>query len=149
MSSETDHVTTVLIVDDNPQLLEFVSDTLQELGTYRVVTAADGVEGLQRYYEVRPDCVIIDVKMPRLNGLQLVKALRGDPETAQTPLILLSALVQDNDRLAGLLSGADQYLVKPVPPLDLIAAIERAIALGDDERQRRLQQLAEVSPMQF
>jgi CheY-like chemotaxis protein len=132
----------VLIVDDNAELVEFVADTLHELADYAVLTAADGVEGLQRCMESRPACVVADVRMPRLDGYHFVRALRGDPATAQIPVIMLSALVQGRDQMMGLLAGADQYLLKPVAPLDLMAAIQRAIRLGDAEREERLQRLA-------
>ena len=132
----------VLIVDDNAELVEFIADTLHELADYAVLTAADGIEGLQRCMESRPACVVADVRMPRLDGYHFVRALRGDPATAQIPVIMLSALVQSRDQMMGLLAGADQYLLKPVAPLDLLAAIQRAIRLGDAEREERLQRLA-------
>lgn len=144
MAAEDDTPRKVLVVDDNPRLLAFISDTLRELGDYTVATARDGVQGLELYFALRPDCMVIDVRMPGLDGFQLVRALRGDPDSASTPLIILTAMAQDSQRLAGLLAGVDQYLVKPVEPLDLVAAIQRAIELGDDERQRRMQRLAET-----
>jgi len=134
---------TVLVVDDNRQLLEFLTDALEELGDFHVVTAVDGADGLERYFELRPACVIIDVRMPGVDGYQLVRALRGDPDSASTPLIILSAMSQDRDQLIGLFAGADIYLQKPVRPLDLIAAIERAIALGEQERTERMRILAD------
>jgi len=137
---------TVLIVDDNPQLRDFVADSLAELGGFRVVTAADGDEGLARYYDGRPDCVVIDVRMPGLDGYQLVRALRGDPDSAQTPLVILTAMTQDRERFAGLAVGADQYLLKPVMPLDLVAAIQQAIRLTEEERLRRWWRALEAEP---
>ena len=133
---------TVLIVDDSPELLEFITDALRELGDYTVVTAGDGVEALHCFEASRPECLVIDVRMPRLNGYQLVRALRGDPASASTPMIMLSAMAQDRDQLAGLLAGADQYLLKPVDPLALVKAIERAIRLGAEERAARMLRLA-------
>lgn len=134
---------TVLIVDDNPLLLEFMQDALQELGNFSVVSAANGIEGLEQFYQIRPACVVIDVKMPGLNGYQLVRALRGDPETAQTPLILLTALAQDIDQLVGHATGADHYLRKPIDPLELVQAIDQAIKLSAEERIQHLLSLAE------
>lgn len=134
---------TILIVEDNPQLREFLQDVLQELGEFTVFTAADGIEGLEQVYQVHPDCMIIDVKMPGLNGYQLVRTLRGDSETAATPLVLLTAMVQDKEQFAGLAAGTDCYLRKPVDPVELIQAIYQAIQLSADERLRRMQALAE------
>lgn len=133
----------VLIVDDNADLLGSLTFALNTAGGFLVETAADGVEGLIRAVELRPDCMVIDVKMPEIDGLQLVRALRGDPQTASIPLIILSALVQEQDQVKGLLAGADQYLTKPTKPQILIEAIRRAIALGEEERQRHLRALLE------
>lgn len=143
MNDSDEALKTVLIVDDNPLLLEFMQDALQELGNFSVVSAANGIEGLEQFYQIRPACVVIDVKMPGLNGYQLVRALRGDPETAQTPLILLTALAQDTDQLAGLATGADQYLRKPIDPLELVQAIDQAIQLSAEERIQHLLSLAD------
>lgn len=143
MAAEDDTPRTVLIVDDNPRLLAFISDTLRELGNFTVATARDGVQGLEQFFALRPDCMVIDVRMPGLDGFQLVRALRGDPASASTPLIILTAMAQDSQQLAGLLAGVDRYLIKPVEPLDLVEAIQQVIALGDDERRRRMQALAD------
>jgi DNA-binding response OmpR family regulator len=106
-----------------------------------VVPAEDGADGLQRYFEVRPDCVVIDVKMPGLDGYQLIRALRGDPASSATPLVILSAMVQERDRLAGFLSGVDEYLLKPVSPLELVRTIHAVIDRSEAERERRLRAL--------
>lgn len=138
----------VLVVDDNADLRALVAESLRKLARFTVVTAADGVEGLERYFEIRPDCVVIDVKMPGLDGYQLIRALRGDPASSATPLVILSAMVQDRDRLAGLLSGVDEYLVKPVSPLDLVRTIGRVLGRGEDERLQRLRALLDDLPAQ-
>ena len=132
---------TVLVVDDNRQLIEFLTDALEELGDFTVVTATDGAQGLERYYDVRPDCVVVDVRMPGIDGYQLVRALRGDPDSSSTSLIILSALVQDKEQVAGLLAGADLYLVKPVDPLELIQAIQRVLQQSEALRRQHQQAL--------
>jgi CheY-like chemotaxis protein len=143
MSSPGSRHKTVLIVDDNPDLLESLRFAISVLGNgeFQVETALDGAHGLERVYEVHPDCVIIDVKMPALNGYQLVHVLRGDPETATIPLVILSALVQERDYLAGMLAGADRYLTKPASPRLIVEAIHQCIELTETERARRLQEL--------
>lgn len=134
---------TVLIVDDDPDLLQALTDGLELLGNYRVVSATDGMQALERFYETRPDCAIVDVKMPGLDGYQLVRALRGDAETAATPLIILSALAQEQNQFAGLALGADEYLVKLASIYDVVAAVQRVIALSASERQQQMQALLE------
>jgi two-component system alkaline phosphatase synthesis response regulator PhoP len=131
----------VLVVDDSADLRALVAESLRKLAGFTVVTAEDGVDGLERYFAMRPDCVVIDVKMPGLDGYQLVRALRGDPESSATPLVILSAMVQERDRLAGLLSGVDEYLLKPVSPLELVQTIREVIDRGEAERERRLRAL--------
>lgn len=139
---------TILLVDDHAELLEFMTDALHELGNFDVVTALNGAQGLERYYEVRPDCMVIDIRMPGLDGYQLVRALRGDPETAQTPMVILTAMAQDVNRVASLAAGADQYLIKPVDPVDLVAAVHRAIQRSGEERLHALRTLLDELPQE-
>jgi two-component system alkaline phosphatase synthesis response regulator PhoP len=132
---------TVLVVDDNRDLLDLIAESLIMLGDYTIVTAENGAEGLERAFSVHPDCMVIDIKMPDLDGYQLIRALRGDSASASMPLVILSALVQEKDRLAGMLVGADQYLTKPIKPPELVEAIQEAIRLSQEERQRRVRAL--------
>ncbi len=142
MALAKDHYT-VLCVDDDPDLLQLLVDSLEGLGQFHVVQASDGEQGLERFFEVQPDCVVIDVVMPELDGYQLVQALRGDPQSASTPLIILTALAQDKDRLSSLAVGADQYLVKPVTPRALVEAVTRALEISNEERLARMERLAQ------
>jgi len=146
MSAPTNNHLRVLLVDDNITLLQTLQLALEVLGPFTVACASNGIEGLERYFEVLPHCVVIDVKMPGLDGYQLVRALRGDPASADTPLIILSALGREKEQLAGLLSGADMYLIKPVPPQELVAAIQRAVALSTSDRQQRQLRLLDDLP---
>jgi CheY-like chemotaxis protein len=137
---------TVLVVDDDPHMLSVIEKSLKLLGKYTVFTANDGVEGLERYFDIHPDCMVIDVKMPNMDGYQLVRALRGDPESRETPLVILTAMAQDRDKYKGMASGADQYLLKPVKPTELVEAVQIAISIGQSERNQRLLELAKIEP---
>jgi CheY-like chemotaxis protein len=134
---------TILIVDDDPRIIEVLREGLEVLGGFRVVAAADGEQGLERFEDIRPHAVIIDVRMPGIDGYQLARAIRGDPATAQTPLVFLTAMAQDRDRYIGLASGADIYLIKPVAPSELVDAIRSALALDADGRLRRMRDLVQ------
>ncbi|MBA3827130.1 MAG: response regulator [Ktedonobacterales bacterium] len=136
---------TILLIDDDPHLLPVLEIMVQTFTQCRVVTAVDGVAGLERVAETMPDCIVVDVKMPHLDGHQFARALRGDPATAEIPLIILTALVQDAERFAGMATGADVYLTKPVPPQELLAAIQRAVTITAEQRNQRLQALVEAS----
>jgi CheY-like chemotaxis protein len=134
--------TLVLLIDDNAGLLELLSRALTHLGGFHVLQAENGVRGLDQALTEHPDCIVVDIIMPGLDGYQLVRALRGDPDTADIPVVMLTALAQDYHRLAGFLSGTDQYLVKPVKPQDLVTSIQQAIVLSREERASRLLALA-------
>ncbi len=133
----------ILVIDDDPSLTDLISDALSLLGKYTVSVARNGEAGLEAIQSFAPDCVVVDVRMPNLSGYQVVRALRGDPTTAQTPIIMLSALTQDRDKLIGMMSGADAYLVKPIKMADLLSAIKRALRLSSDSRQQRQRQLVD------
>lgn len=146
MSTSSEPTYTVLLVDDNQDLLRALQFALEELGGFHVICANDGIEGLERFYDVHPDCVVIDVKMPGMTGYQLMRAFRGDSYSLETPLIMLTALAQDKDQFAGLAVGADVYLTKPVKPQVLSEAIHKVIAQGPQERIRRFQELVDSLP---
>jgi CheY-like chemotaxis protein len=133
----------VLVIDDDPEITELLADSLTLFASFTVDVATDGVQGLMRLEARRPDCIVVDVRMPNLNGIQFVRALRGDPTTADIPIVILSALVEDRDQLTGISSGADAYLRKPVRMAELIAAIERSLALSDAQREDRLRDLVD------
>lgn len=137
---------TVLFVDDHVELARSMAEALTFLGRMRVVTAHDGATALESFFREPPDCVVIDITMPNLDGVQLVRALRGDPESAGVPLIILSALVQDADVYRGLAAGADQYLLKPTRPTEVIATIRRVVAISAPDRMAALQRLANQQP---
>lgn len=135
----------VLVIDDNPTIVELVRHAVGMYGNYDVVVAYDGVQGLECFYNEHPDCVIVDVKMPRMDGYQLVRCIRGDGASAHTPLIILSAMTEDDDQMTGIFSGVDEYLAKPFKPSALCATLERVMQITPEERERRLEQLGASS----
>ncbi|HVB22208.1 MAG TPA: response regulator [Ktedonobacteraceae bacterium] len=134
----------VLVIDDNPTIVELIKYAVNLQSAYNVVVAYDGIQGLEQVYKERPDCIIIDVKMPRMDGYQLVRYLRGDASTANIPLIILSAMTRDEDQMTGFLSGVDEYLTKPFKPVALNATIERVLLLTPADRQRRMDLLLQT-----
>lgn len=141
MADQPERRYTVVLVEDNTDLLELLVPSLKRLGNFDVFVATDGVAGLEAYYQHHPDCMVIDVKMPKMDGYQLVRAIRGDPASANLPLVIMTALAQERDQFAGYAAGADSYLIKPVMPQDLVQAVRRAIQLSEEERARQLEDL--------
>ncbi|MGH9066085.1 MAG: response regulator transcription factor [Acidimicrobiales bacterium] len=120
---------TVLVVDDDPVIQKLLQVNFEMEG-YTVLIAGDGLSGLDQARRARPDVVVLDVMMPGMNGLQVVAALKADPETAAMPVMLLSAKAQEPDRRAGTDSGADDYVTKPFDPLELLERVGGLVAAG-------------------
>jgi DNA-binding response OmpR family regulator len=120
---------TVLVVDDDPVIQKLLQVNFEMEG-YRVITAGDGEEGLAKAQAERPDAIVLDVMMPKMDGLEVARRLKGDDETRSIPIVLLSAKAQQADVQAGQATGADEYLTKPFDPLELLqrvgALIDRA-----------------------
>jgi DNA-binding response OmpR family regulator len=115
----------VLIVEDQADIRKLIRMTL-EFEPYEIHEAADGAEGLRLAAAVQPDMILLDVMMPgELDGLQVCARVRANPLLAGTRVVLLTARGQVKDRDAGEQAGADDYLVKPFSPLQLIETIER------------------------
>src|SRR5262249_26193729 len=138
----------VLIVDDQSSGLYLMEQALMLRGI-EVATAATGAEGLRRFYELRPDCVVIDLKLAEFNSYQLARAIRGDPEAGSTPLVVFLALAGEQERYASLLSGSDLVLTEPATADELYAAIQQALSLEEAERRERLLRLAQAPPPDF
>jgi len=116
----------LLVVDDEAKLLRAVAVTLREEG-YEVTTARSGAEALVRLNEAMPDLVISDIRMPGMDGYKLARSLRSNARTALIPIIFLTAKDERADRLAGIRTGADAYLVKPFDPEELIAVVSNIL----------------------
>lgn len=130
---------TILVVDDEERILSFLKTKLKSAG-YDVILANDGVEALEQARGHEPDLVVLDVVMPKKDGLQTLKELRA---FSSVPVIFLSAIGEDADRIRGLGLGADDYLPKPFNPDELLARIEAIRRrLGHDQKKTDLKELS-------
>lgn len=111
---------TILVVDDNQEIVYSISELLKFEG-YQVVKAYDGLEALEKLEQNKIDLILLDVMMPRLNGLSALMKLR---ETHKIPVIILSAKSEESDKISGLVLGADDYIGKPYNPGELIARVQ-------------------------
>ncbi|MBE9129370.1 MULTISPECIES: response regulator transcription factor [unclassified Coleofasciculus] len=116
----------LLLIDDDPNLILLVKDYLEFRG-YEVVTAENGREALEILEQHTPDMIICDVMMPEMDGYALVEHVRQDPRTSWIPVLFLSAKGQSQDRVKGLNTGADVYMVKPFEPEELVAQVESSL----------------------
>lgn len=114
----------ILIVDDSPTERFYLTDILARAG-YTVATAVNGEEAIDKIRAERPQLILMDVVMPGANGFQVTRAISRDPELAAIPVIICSSKNQETDRIWGMRQGARDYLVKPVDPALLLAAITR------------------------
>jgi two-component system KDP operon response regulator KdpE len=113
----------ILVVDDDPIVRHLVQKLLQDEGC-TVFVASDGHEGLRQFYAVRPDLVVLDINMPRMNGWETLKSIR---QLTDTPVLMLTAQNYDDDVVKGLDLGADDYLAKPLNPKILLARMRVAL----------------------
>ena len=114
---------TVLIVEDDPDAVKLVELYLRRDG-HKVLTALDGAEGLRLAREARPDLVVLDLMLPGMNGFEVCRALREESDVA---VVMLTARVEEHDRLAGLDLGADDYVTKPFSPRELAARVRAVL----------------------
>ncbi len=116
----------LLLIDDDPNLILLVKDYLEFRG-YEVITAENGREALEVLQQEIPDMIICDVMMPEMDGYALVEHVRQNPNTSWIPVLFLSAKGQSQDRVKGLSTGADVYMVKPFEPEELVAQVESSL----------------------
>lgn len=113
---------TILVADDEPALLRLMEFVLAKQG-HTLITATNGEEALAEARRQRPDLIVLDIMMPRMDGYQVAEAIRADDDLKGTPIIMLSAKAQDEDIARGLEAGVDQYVTKPFSPDELTALV--------------------------
>ncbi|MEH2094481.1 response regulator [Nostoc sp.] len=129
---KTQHL--ILVVDDNPDLRTYVSEIFRRNG-YRVQTARNGYEGHNTAKEIMPSLIVTDLMMPLVSGLEMIQLIRKEEKLKGTPIILLTAKVDEETRIEGTEHGADAYLAKPFNDRELLAEVRNLLALKENERR--------------
>ena len=124
----------ILVVDDEIYIVHILDFSLGMEG-YEVVTALDGEQALEKLKVEKPDLIVLDIMMPKLDGYEVCKAIKSDPETRQIPVILLSAKGRHVDQKMGFDVGADDYITKPFSPRKLVERINQLLGQTVTERQ--------------
>jgi two-component system alkaline phosphatase synthesis response regulator PhoP len=131
----------ILVVDDEPKIVKLARDYLEQSG-FRVIAATDGRSALDLAHQQRPDLVVLDLKLPGIDGLDVCRTLRRESDV---PIIMLTARVEEMDRLIGLELGADDYITKPFSPRELVARVRAVLRRVQGEtRQIGLIQAADL-----
>ena len=117
----------ILIIDDSPTELHLFQKMLEDEG-FETLVADNGEEGLRQARLSSPDCILMDVVMPGINGFQATRKLTQDPDTAGIPVIMITAKDQETDKIWGMRQGAVEYLVKPIDAKELVAKINAVMA---------------------
>ena len=125
---------TVMVIEDHPDQRELLEIVLQKEG-YRVVPAANGVEALAKLEREPAEVILSDVMMPKMDGFELMRKLRGNPSFKNVYIILITARIQERDRVQGLDLGADDYIVKPFSPRELVARVRAVLRRSQGDVQ--------------
>jgi len=126
----------ILVVEDELPIRKLIELNLR-LETHDVITAADGYEALQQSADGLPDLIILDIMLPGLDGWEVLMRLRQDPKFQDTPVVVLTALVQDADIIRGWQLGADEYITKPFSPVALVKTVQMVLNRTPEERKSR------------
>jgi DNA-binding response OmpR family regulator len=119
-------VDTILVVEDEPDVVDLVRYHLRRAG-FDVLTALNGPAGLATATQTRPDAIVLDIMLPQMTGLEVCKALRQADETADIPILILTAKAEMTDRIAGLELGVDDYITKPFSPRELVLRVQNLL----------------------
>ena len=117
---------TILVIDDEKDLIKLIDLHLSKEG-YLVIGAKNGIEGLDIALKHKPDLILLDIMMPKLDGLEVCKRLKSATETSRIPVVMLTAKAQETDKVIGLELGADDYITKPFSPRELVARVKAVL----------------------
>lgn len=126
MNEETNKKPVILAVDDEADILEFIRIVLDEAG-YKVLTALSGHEALQILYRTRPDLILMDIMMPELDGMELIKILKIMESSESIPIVVVSAKTDPSDRVSALKEKAADYVCKPFSPQQLVKSVNNIL----------------------
>lgn len=135
--------TKILAVDDEPSIVKLVSVTLTNRG-FDVVTASDGEDALAKVAAEKPDLVVLDIMMPRMDGWEVRRRLKADEATARIPIVFLTAVGQFESQLQGLEAGLEDYLTKPFTPSELADLVEAVLSPERHEKLARARKKKEA-----
>jgi two-component system, OmpR family, alkaline phosphatase synthesis response regulator PhoP len=116
----------VMVIEDEKEIRDLVRYNLEKAG-YRVAAAGDGEEGLRQLFAARPDALVLDLMLPGMNGLEILREVRQEPVTHDLPVLVLTARSAEMDKLLGFEHGADDYLTKPFSPRELVARVKALV----------------------
>jgi DNA-binding response OmpR family regulator len=131
----------ILVVDDEPKIVEICMDYLHSAG-FDVVTAADGAQGLAQARLQKPDLVVLDLMLPEMDGLDVCRSLRRE---SNVPIIMLTARIDETDKLVGLEIGADDYITKPFSPRELVARVRTVLRRGGGDSTSDILRVGEMT----
>jgi DNA-binding response OmpR family regulator len=131
----------ILVIDDEPKIVEICKDYLRAAG-YDVVTAGDGTQGLEQARQQKPDLIVLDLMLPGMDGLDVCRSLRRE---GNIPIIMLTARIEETDRLIGLELGADDYITKPFSPRELVARVRTVLRRASGDSSTDMIRVGEIT----
>lgn len=135
---------TILVIDDEKDLIKLVDHHLSKEG-YLVIGAKNGIEGLDIALKHKPDLILLDIMMPKMDGLEVCKRLKSATETARIPVVMLTAKAQETDKIIGLELGADDYITKPFSPREMVARVKAVLRRSEPAKLKDTLNIEDIS----
>ncbi|MEK7448003.1 MAG: response regulator transcription factor [Planctomycetota bacterium] len=134
---------TILVIDDEKDLIKLIDHHLSKEG-YLVIGAKNGAEGLDIALKHKPDLILLDIMLPKMDGWDVCKKLKSRPETAPVPVIMLTARAQETDKVLGLELGADDYITKPFSPRELVARVKAVMRRFEQQENKTRLKISDI-----